>query len=103
MQSKSAKTIIITSSQHIIYEYFSYVKYMTKKTRIIHYMSVGKNIRQLRKEKNLTQTELAKLLFTSQDTISLWELDKSLPDVLSIIKMTKIFNVTSDYILDIEK
>lgn len=66
-------------------------------------MSVGKNIRQLRKEKNLTQTELAKLLFTSQDTISLWELDKSLPDVLSIIKMTKIFNVTSDYILDIEK
>ena len=76
---------------------------MTKKARIIHYMSVGKNIRQLRKEKNLTQTELAKLLFTSQDTISLWELDKSLPDVLSIIKMTKIFNVTSDYILDIEK
>ena len=76
---------------------------MTKKSRIIHYMSVGKNITQLRKEKNLTQTELAKLLFTSQDTISLWELDKSLPDVLSIIKMTKIFNVTSDYILDIEK
>ena len=66
-------------------------------------MSIGKNIRDLRKEKSLSQTELAKLLFTSQDTVSLWELDKSLPDIKTLIKMTEIFNVTSDYILDIEK
>lgn len=65
-------------------------------------MSIGQSIRQLRKENKLTQSQLAKLLYTSQDTISLWELDKSLPDVLSIIKMTKIFNVTSDYILGLE-
>ena len=65
-------------------------------------MSIGQSIRQLRKENKLTQSQLAKLLYTSQDTISLWELDKSLPDVLSIIKMAKIFNVTSDYILGLE-
>lgn len=66
-------------------------------------MSIGKNIRELRKERNLTQEALAKLLFVSQDTISLWELNKSLPDIKSIIKLTQIFGVSSDYILGIEK
>ena len=66
-------------------------------------MNIGQTIKELRKEKNLSQTELATLLFTSQDTISLWERGKSYPDVLSLIKMTEIFGVTSDYILGIEK
>lgn len=65
-------------------------------------MSIGNTIRELRIENKMSQTELAKLLFTSQDTISLWERGKSLPDILSIIKMTKIFNVSSDYILGLE-
>lgn len=66
-------------------------------------MSIGQTIKELCKEKNLSQTELASLLFTSQDTISLWERGKSYPDVLSLIKMTEIFGVSSDYILGIEK
>ena len=66
-------------------------------------MSIGKNIKELRKTQGLTQTQLAELLFTSQDTISLWELDKSMPDIKSVIQMTKIFRVSSDYLLGIEK
>lgn len=66
-------------------------------------MNIGQTIKELRKEKNLSQTQLAKLLFTSQDTISLWELGKSLPDIMAIIRMTQIFGVTSDYILGLEK
>ena len=66
-------------------------------------MNIGQNIKELRKEKNLSQTELAKLLYTSQDTISLWERGKSLPDIMAIIRMTQIFGVTSDYILGLEK
>ena len=65
-------------------------------------MRIGKIIKELRKEQKLTQTQLAELLFVSQDTISLWELSKSLPDVESIIKMTKIFKVSADYLLGIE-
>lgn len=64
---------------------------------------IGSIIKELRKEKNLTQSELANLLFTSQDTISLWELDKSLPDVKSVVEMSKIFGVPTDYILGVEK
>lgn len=52
-------------------------------------MSIGENIRELRKEKGMSQSKLASLLFLSQDTISLWELNKSLPDINSLIKMTK--------------
>lgn len=66
-------------------------------------MNIGQTIKELRKEKNLSQTQLAQLLFTSQDTISLWELGKSLPDIMAIIRMTQIFGVTSDYILGLEK
>lgn len=50
----------------------------------------------------MSQTQLATLLFTSQDTISLWERNKSLPDIKSVIKMTQIFNVTADYLLGLE-
>ena len=66
-------------------------------------MNIGKNIKELRKENGLTQTQLADLLFVSQDTVSLWECGTSLPDVKALIAMTKIFGVSADYILDIEK
>ena len=63
---------------------------------------IGKIIKDLRKEKGMSQTDLAKLLFTSQDTISLWERDKSLPDVNAVAEMTKIFNVSAGYLLGLE-
>ena len=66
-------------------------------------MNIGEIIKNLRLEKGLTQTELASLLFTSQDTISLWERGKSLPDIKSVVKMASIFNVSTDYILGVEK
>ncbi len=66
-------------------------------------MTIGETIKSLRVESGMTQTDLASLLFTSQDTISLWERGKSLPDVRSVIKMSTIFNVTTDYILGVER
>ena len=65
-------------------------------------MSIGENIKSLRVEKSMTQTQLASMLFISQDTISLWERNKSLPDVKSLIQLAKIFNVTTDYILGLD-
>lgn len=66
-------------------------------------MTIGETIKSLRVESGMTQTRLASLLFTSQDTISLWERGKSLPDVKSVIKMSAIFGVTTDYILCVER
>lgn len=66
-------------------------------------MTIGDIIKTLRLENKMSQTQLATLLFTSQDTISLWERNKSLPDVKSVIKMAEIFKVSTDYILGVEK
>ncbi len=66
-------------------------------------MQIGKLIRELRKEKGITQTELAKEISTTQDTISLWELGKSYPDVINVVKLCKFFGVTSDYLLGLNE
>ena len=66
-------------------------------------MNIGRNIKELRKERGLTQSQLAEMLFVSQDTISLWECGKSLPDLKVLIELTKIFGVSADYILGLEK
>lgn len=65
-------------------------------------MEMGLILKELRKEKKLTQTELANYLCTTQDSISLWELGKSYPDIPTLIKICKFFDVTSDYILGLE-
>lgn len=56
-------------------------------------------IRELRKERKLTQTQLAELLATTQDTVSLWELGKSYPDIPSLVRLCDIFDVSADYLL----
>ena len=59
----------------------------------------GECLRDLRTEKGWYQQDLAKLLNTSQDTISLWERGKSLPDFMSFRKLAQIFQVSADYLL----
>lgn len=66
-------------------------------------MNIGENIKSLRLERGMTQTQLAEILFLSQDTISLWECNKSLPDIISLIKLAQTFQVSTDYILGLEK
>lgn len=53
----------------------------------------------LRKEKGLTQTELAKLLKIDQTTVSKWELGKALPDTALLIKLAEFFDVSIDFLL----
>ena len=65
-------------------------------------MDFGVILKELRKEKKLTQTELAQFLCTTQDSISLWELGKSYPDIPTLIKIAKFFDVSSDYLLGLE-
>ena len=64
---------------------------------------IGKRIRDLRLSKKLSQTELASLIKTTQDTISLWELGKSYPSIEHIVELVKVFNVSSDYLLGIKE
>ncbi len=57
------------------------------------------NIKELRKERNLTQLELAVYLGIDQTTVSKWELNKALPDTLMLIQLAEFFDVSIDYLL----
>ena len=66
-------------------------------------IEVGKKIKELRKERKLTQTELAIVLQTTQDSVSLWELGKSYPDLETLVKLCDFFNVSADYMLGLKE
>ncbi|MBQ3502158.1 MAG: helix-turn-helix transcriptional regulator [Clostridia bacterium] len=66
-------------------------------------IEINKRIRELRKLNNLTQTQLAEKLKTTQDTISLWELGKSYPDIESIILLCQLFDTSADYLLGLKE
>ncbi|MBP3631063.1 MAG: helix-turn-helix transcriptional regulator [Clostridia bacterium] len=57
------------------------------------------NLKALRKEKNLSQPELAKALNVSNGMISFWENAKYEPTASSIIIIAKFFNVSIDDLL----
>ena len=65
-------------------------------------MTFGEKIYKFRKEKGLSQEELADQLNVSRQSISKWETDNGYPETEKIIKMAKIFNVTIDYLLNNE-
>ena len=66
-------------------------------------IEINNRLRELRKLNNLTQTQLAEKLKTTQDTISLWELGKSYPDIEYIVLLCQIFNVSADYLLGLKE
>lgn len=55
--------------------------------------------KELRKQKGLTQIELADKLHVEQTTISKWENNKSTPDMVSLRMVAEFFNVTIDYLI----
>ncbi len=63
-------------------------------------MKIGKNLKRLRNNKNMTQKELADLLFVSSQAISRWEHDEVEPDISTLTKLSEIFNVSVDEIIN---
>ncbi len=61
---------------------------------------VGKRIAFFRKEKGITQKELADFLHISYQAVSKWELGKSLPTVDILYEISGLLNVTVDMLLN---
>lgn len=64
---------------------------------------IGAFITALRKEKGLTQKELADKLFISDKTVSKWETGKGIPDVSLIIPFCELFGITANELLSGER
>ena len=59
-------------------------------------------IRELRKDKGLTQKQLAELINKSPTGVASWEQGLSEPSVNDIRSLCKIFEVSADYLLGLE-
>ncbi len=59
-----------------------------------------KRIAEERKNKDLSQAQLAEMLGVSQQTISKYENGSREPDNATLLKLSKMFNVTTDYLLE---
>lgn len=63
--------------------------------------TIGETISSLRKQNNMTQSELAKKMNVTDKAVSKWERNLSYPDITSISKLAKILGVDSSYLIDL--
>lgn len=62
----------------------------------------GDIIHNLRKSRNLSQVEVANCLDVTKQTVSNWENNNILPSIDMLIKVSKLFSVSTDYLLELD-
>ena len=62
-------------------------------------MTLADRIQQLRKQKGISQEELADRVGVSRQAVSKWESAQSVPDLDKILLLSDYFEVTTDYLL----
>ena len=62
-------------------------------------LNIGEKLFELRKEKNLSQEEVADKLNVSRQTISKWETNQSTPDFDKIIPICELFEISTEELL----
>ena len=63
----------------------------------------GNRLKNLRKQNDEMQADLAEFLKVDTSMISLWENGKNYPEVKKLIEIAEHYNVTTDYLLGLEK
>lgn len=62
---------------------------------------IAEKIKHLREQNGLTQAALAKKLGITRSSVNAWELGISIPSTQYIVELALLFNVTTDYLLDV--
>lgn len=65
-------------------------------------MSIGTTIKRLRRERDITQEQLAEYLGISTGAVSQWECDRTAPDITQLPLLANIFDVSTDELLEID-
>ncbi|MBE6551425.1 MAG: helix-turn-helix transcriptional regulator [Ruminococcaceae bacterium] len=65
-------------------------------------MSIGSTIKKLRRERDMTQEQLAEYLGITANAVSQWECDRTAPDISQLPLLARVFNVTTDYLLGVD-
>lgn len=64
---------------------------------------LGQRICELRTALGWSQVELAKRLKVAKQTVSNWENDNIQPSIEMLVRLAKLFNVSTDYMLGLEE
>lgn len=59
-------------------------------------MSLGRNIQYLRKQRKITQEQLAEIMSVSRQTISRWEADEIIPELNKLVALSDVFSCKLD-------
>ena len=59
-------------------------------------------LKSLRSKARLTQTDLAKKLNITRSSVNAWELGISAPSVPFVVELSRLFSVTTDYLLGMD-
>ncbi len=62
-------------------------------------MTFGRKLLELRKAKGLSQEQLAAQMTVSRQAVSKWELGEAMPDTENVVQLSRIFGVTTDFLL----
>lgn len=62
-------------------------------------MEIGSKLKNARTKTGLTQEKVAEEILVSRQTISNWENEKSYPDIISVIKLSDLYNISLDILL----
>lgn len=65
-------------------------------------MSIGSTIKRLRREKGITQEELAEYLGITSRAVSQWERERTSPDISALPALCHVFDVSADVLLEID-
>lgn len=65
-------------------------------------MNLGNNLFQARKKVGLSQETVAEKLGVSRQTISKWETDETVPDIYQAKRLSKLYNLTLDELIEFD-
>lgn len=63
-------------------------------------MSLGDKLLDLRKKSGLSQEDVAEKLGVSRQTISKWETDQTVPELIKVKLLSQLYNVSYDYLIN---
>jgi len=59
-------------------------------------MELGDKLKKLRKDRNYSQNQLADKLYVTAQAISKWENNKSVPDIINLVNLSDLYDVSLD-------
>lgn len=68
-------------------------------TKEVYKNEFGKALKSLMRFHGLTQLQISKVCGTQRQTVSLWLAGDSRPDITSVLKIARHFNVTTDFLI----